>query len=178
MVPRKLIPALLALAFLGGCGNAPGVYNLPVHNAYERLAANALKDFRTNEGCGILIQFVPAAVPDRSVTWAVMSEGEEQFQFTANLTPVGSSRTKVDVDILKDTNGHEYYDGSRKYFRPAVMQPARPRIEEAIAAILEDRPYDLGHVKDAGWDDICGIQRGKIQSGDGAFSIHDVPGQY
>lgn len=178
MALRKLIPALLALLFLGGCGNGPGVYDLPVHEAYARLAANKLKEFRIKEQCGILIQFVPAGVPDRSVTWTVMSEGEEQFHFTANLTPVGDDRTKVQVDILKDPTDHEFYDGSRTYFRPAVMQPVRPRIEEAIAAILEGRPYDLGHVKDAGWDDTCGIQRGKIQSGHGAFSINDVPGDY
>ena len=178
MAPHKLILTLLAVLSLGGCGNGPGVYDLPLHQVYERLAAEKLKDFRLNEQCGILIQFVPAGVPDRSVTWTVMSEGEEQFHFTANLTPVGDDQTRVQVDILKDTTGHEFYDGSQTYFRPAVMQPVRPRIEEAIAAILEDRPYDLGHVKDAGWDDICGIQRGKIQSGRGPFSIHDVPGQY
>jgi hypothetical protein len=56
-----------------------------------------------------------------------------------------------------------------------MQSPAKPRVEEAIAAILEGRPYDLGHVKDVGYSDVCGIQRGKIESGMGAFSIHDGP---
>jgi hypothetical protein len=168
--------AVAATLLLAACGNAPGVYDLPVHDAYQRLAANKLKDFRANEQCGILIELEPSGVADRSVTWTVMSEGEEQFHFAANLTPVGSGKTKVDVDILKDPAGREFYDGTKTYLRPALMQPVRPRIEEAIAAVLEDRPYDLGHVKHAGWDDVCGVQRGKIASGHGPFSIHDQPG--
>jgi hypothetical protein len=163
-----------ALLLLAGCGREPGVYDLPVHEVYQRLATNTLKDFRANEQCGILIQLVPRGVPDRSVTWSVMSEGEDQLDFTANLTPVGRDKTKVEIEIPQEPWGHEAYDGSHTYRRPAVMQPIRPRIAEAIAAILENRPYDLGHVKDAGWDDVCGIQRGKIESGDGPFSIHDT----
>jgi hypothetical protein len=159
---------------IGGCSGRSGEYDLPVHEVYQRLSENKLKDLRANEACGILIQFVPLGIPDRSVTWSVVSEGEEQLRFTANLTPIGSDSTRVTIELPVDENGHEIYDGSRKYVRPAMMQPVRPRVEEAIAAILEDRPYDLGHVKDAGWDDICGIQRGKIESGHGPFSVHDV----
>jgi hypothetical protein len=166
---------LAALLLLAGCGNAPGVYDIPVHEAYQRLATNALKDLRANEQCGILIQFVPVGVPDQSVTWAVASEGDELFRFTANLLPVGN-KTKVQLEISRDPynpQDHEAYDGSQFYRRPAMESPARPRIQEAIAAILEGRPYDLGHVQDAGRSDVCGVQRGKIESGHGAFSIHD-----
>jgi hypothetical protein len=173
MARSLLIAALLCLA---GCSNEAGVYDVPLHEAYQRLVANALKDLRAAEQCGILIEFVPSGVLDRSVTWTVMSEGEEQFHFTANLTPVGKDKTRVQVDILKEPMGREFYDGSQFYFRPAMQSPARPRIEEEMAAILEGRSYDLGHVKNVPSNDVCGIQRGKIESGDGAFSIHDQPG--
>jgi hypothetical protein len=170
---------LAVLLLLAGCGKEHGVYDIPVHEAYQRLAGNELKDLRANEQCGILIQFVPAGVPDRSVTWAVASEGEELFHFTANLVPVGD-KTRVQVEVSRDPytpQDHEAYDGSQFYRRPAMESPARPRIEEAIAAILEGRPYDLGHVKDVGRSQVCGVQRGKIESGMGAFSIHDQPGE-
>ena len=170
---------LAALLLLAGCREEPGVYDLPVHEAYQRLATNALKDLRANEQCGILIQFVPTGVPDRSVTWTVVSEGEEMLHFSAKLMPVGSSKTRVQVEMSRDPynpQDHEAYDGSQFYFRPAMQSPAKPRVEEAIAAILEGRPYDLGHVKKVGYSDVCGIQRGRIESGNGAFSIHDQPG--
>jgi hypothetical protein len=169
-------PAIVAaLLLLASCGKAPGVFDISLHEAYQRLATNELKDLRANEQCGILIQFVPAGVPDRSVTWAVASGGDELFRFTATLVPVGDE-TKVQVEVSRDPydpQDHEAYDGSQFYRRPAMESPARPRIEEAIAAILENRPYDLGHVKDVGRSDVCGIQRGKIESGMGAFSVHD-----
>ena len=167
--------ALAVGLLLCACSKQPGVYDLPVHEAYVRLATNKLKDFRAKEQCGILIELEPTGVPDKAVTWMVMSEGEWLFHFTANLTPVGAHKTKVDVDILKDPSGREFYDGTEFYFRPALMQPVRPRIEEAIAAVLESRPYDLAHVMHAGSNDVCAVQRGKIESGDGAFSIHDQP---
>ena len=169
---------LAALLLLASCGKEPGVYDLPVHEAYQRLATNELKDLRANEQCGILIQFVPVGVPDQSITWAVASEGDELFRFTAHLISVGADKTRVQVEMSRDPYNpaeHEAYDGSQFYRRPAMQSPAKPRIEEAIAAILEGRAYDLGHVKDVGRSDVCGIQRGKIESGNGAFSIHDGP---
>lgn len=178
MVARSVLAA--ALLLLAGCRREPGVYDLPLHEAYQRLAGNALKDLRSNEQCGILIQFIPTGVPDKSVSWAVVSEGEELLHFTAHLLPVDSEETKVQLEMSRDPynpSDHEAYDGSQFYFRPAMQSPARPRIEEAIAAILEGRAYDLGHVKSVGSSSVCGIQRGRIDTGEGAFSIHDQPGE-
>jgi hypothetical protein len=160
------------------CGRAPGTYDLTVHEAYQRLANNKLEDFRFKRQCGILIHFVPDASPDQSVTWHVFSSGVELLKFTANLTPVGDRQTRITVNVSKDPDATEAYEGSDFYPRPALRQPLRPAVEEAIAAELEGRAFDPAKVPlPSETDSVCNVQRAGLEAGH-RFSIHDAPGTW
>jgi len=173
MASVRLAAILLVAALLSGCGRGPGVYNLDVHDAYARLAENALEDFSFAQQCGILIHLRPEGVPDQSVTWHVTSSGQEMLSFTARLTPQGSSRTKVDIDVSKDPDGSEAYAGKDFYPRPALNQPLRPALEEAIGAVLEGRKFDPKRIpKPEESDRVCDIQRSGLEAGH-RFSVND-----
>ena len=173
MTSMRLTAIAAMAALCWGCGRAPGVYDLSVHEAYARLAENQLADFSFARQCGILIHLIPAGVPDQSVTWTVYSSGQEMLNFTARLTPVGSSKTKIDIDVSKDADGTEAYAGNDFYPRPALSQPLRPALEEAIGAALEGRKFDAKRIpKPDKSDDVCGIQRGGLESGH-RFSVND-----
>ncbi len=173
MASARLAAIVAMAALCWGCSRAPGVYDVTVHEAYARLAENPLADFSFARQCGILIHLIPTGVPDQSVTWTVYSSGEEMLNFTARLTPVGSSRTKVDIDVSKDSDGTEAYAGKDFYPRPALSQPLRPALEEAIGAVLEGRKFDAKRIpKPDKSDDVCGIQRGGLELGH-RFSVDD-----
>ena len=172
------VAALLAVsAALGGCGRDPQVFDLPLHDAFAKLADNRLEDFSLKRQCGILIHLTPDAVPDESVTWRVYSSGEKVASFTARLTRVSASKTRVVVDVAKDADGSDAYDGKDDYPRPAFQQPLRPAVQEAIAAVLENRPFDEARLNDIPGDNrVCEIQRAGLESGAVRFTIDDEPG--
>jgi hypothetical protein len=169
------LAAILAMAALAsGCGRGPGVYDLGVKDAYARLANNTLEDFSFSQQCGILIHLVPEGVPDNLVTWHVYSSGQEMLNFSARLTPVGDSRTKVDIDVSKDSNGGEAYSGDDTYPRPALRQPLRPALAEAIGAVLEGRRFDVERSpKPEESESVCNVQRAGLEAGH-RFSVNDV----
>jgi hypothetical protein len=178
MASARLAAILMVAALLSGCGRGPGVYDLSVHDAYERLAQNTLEDFSFAQQCGILIHLVPEGMPDQSVTWHVTSSGQEMLSFTARLTPQGEKRTKVDIDVSKDSNGGEAYSGDDNYVRPALRQPVRPGLEEAISAVLEGRKFDPQRVpKPEQADSVCNVQRNGLEAGH-RFSVDDEPGTW
>src|SRR5215212_5159439 len=115
MIRLNSLAALALAAALSGCGNGPGVYDLSVHDAYEKLYYSKLEDFAFDQQCGILIHLQPEGVPDQSVTWYVYSSGVAMLNFTAKLTPVGDKQTKVDIEISKDPDGTEAYSGGKTY---------------------------------------------------------------
>ena len=84
---RRLLAGLVTLV-LAGCRNPPDVYDVPLHEAFERLAHNTLDDFRFHRQCGILVHISPEPIQDESVTWRVFSSDEEQVSFTAKLSQV------------------------------------------------------------------------------------------
>ena len=171
---RRLAGVLLIAAGLTGCSAEPGVYPMGVHQVFEKLAENKLDDFKMKRQCGILIHFRPEAELDKSVTWRVYSSGRPLLSFTAHLTPLGDKKTKVDVEVSKDPDGTEAYAGGDFYPRPALQQPLKPAVEEAIAAELEARAFDPERVPQAAeQDSVCLVQRGRIESGHGAFSVDD-----
>jgi hypothetical protein len=173
MASVRLAAIIAMSAVASSCGRAPGVYNLTVHDAYARLAQNPLSDFSFSQQCGILIHLTPEGTPDQSVTWHVYSSGQEMLSFTARLTPQGSSSTKVDIDVSKDSDGSEAYAGKDFYPRPALRQPLRPALAEAIGAVLEGRKFDVERIpKAAESDSVCNIQRGGLESGH-RFSVND-----
>jgi len=166
---------LAAATGLAGCGeNPPGVYDVSIAEAYQRLVSNQLADLVYHRQCGILIHVRPTGIDGEQVTWFVKSSGEEVVRFTAMLTAVGENQTKVEIKIPSDPNGGEVYDGAKFYTRPAFNQPLRPAVEEQIAAILENRPFDVARMG-AGQDSVCNVQRGGLESGV-HFSIDDPPG--
>ena len=169
--------SIAAFAALCGCAPArePGVYDLELHEAYSRLAENRLEDFRFKRQCGILIHFVPETILDKSVTWRVYSSGRELLSFTANLAAEGERKTRVGIHISKDADGDELYSGKRTYQRPALRQPLRPAVEEAIGAVLEGRPFDVSRVPRPTNDTICSLQRSRLEMGH-RLSIDDEPG--
>src|SRR5438445_3281944 len=87
---------------LAGCGNEPGVYDLPLHEAFTRLATNKFEDFSFKRQCGILVHLSPEPIQDESITWRVFSSDEEVLTFTARLTAIGDRKAKVSLDIVKD----------------------------------------------------------------------------
>lgn len=165
-----------AALLLAGCGSAKDEFSIPVDQAYQKLVSSTFDDFKLDRQCGILIHIQPQPGPLNSVIWTVTSSGQRMFDFTANLTKVSVSKTKVTIDISKDANGREAYDGDQNYFRPAVNQPTRPAIEEAVAAVLEDRPYDPKRLPEGSGDKVCNVQRNGLESGSMHFSVTDQPG--
>ena len=160
-----LLTAVLGLA---GCGEdplPPGVYNIPIRDAYQRLVSNNLSELVFRRQCGILIHVTPEGVPVAKVRWTVTSSGQEIVSFTALLTPVSDKQTKVELKISSDPdNGGELYDGNKFYRRPAFNQPLRPAVEEQVSAILEGRKFEIERVG-AGRDSVCNVQRGGLESG-------------
>src|SRR5215467_2139826 len=123
--------ALSVAAVLSGCGQPPGQYAIGVHEVYERLLNSDFTEFRYDRQCGILIHIkVAERQPDQSITWEVSSIGRRMLSFTARLTAVDATHTKIDIEVSKEANGREAYDGNQKYWRPAVQQPLRPALEE------------------------------------------------
>jgi hypothetical protein len=180
----KLAMAGVISVFVAGCGeDPPGQYRLAAHEAYERLVQADFKDFMRDRQCGILIHIGRESTPETSVTWTITSSGRSMLKFKAALTPLDADRTQVTVAVAKDKNGHEAYDGTQTYRRPAVKQPVRPAIEEQIAAILTGRAYDEGNLapaavsadgtfRVASGDRVCDIQRGRLEEGQ-PFSVDD-----
>ena len=167
---------VLATISLVGCKQAPppGVYDVPVAEAYQRLSTDLLPDMVYAKQCGILIHVMPEGVAGQQVTWRVYSSDQEVVQFTATLTPVSATQTKVDISIPADPAGGEVYDGKKFYTRPAFNQPLRPAVQEQVAAILEGRKFDVSHVG-PGTDSVCNVQRGGLESGL-HFRVDDPPG--
>lgn len=169
---------LAAVAGLSACAKPrpPGVFDIGIAEAYQRLAGNALPDLVYARQCGILIHVTPEPWNNNQVTWWVRSSGREVARFTALLTPIGDKQTKVDIQIPPGPDGKEDYSGGQFYVRPAFNQPLRPAIAEQIAAILEGRPFDVSKIG-APTDSVCNAQRGALESGI-RFRVDDKPGDY
>lgn len=155
---------VLAAATLAGCGVEPGVYDLPVAEAYARLKDQKLEDFRFKRQCGILIHFRPNGMPDNRVEWRVTSGPRLLFTFTARLTPVSPTRTRVAIEMSPDPQGGEPYDGRKFHKRPAVIQPIRPAIERQIDLLLRGGTFEVDGLPE-GDNDVCRIQRGRLEEG-------------
>lgn len=152
----------------------PGVYDLSIAEAYQRLFRHALPDLVFAKQCGILIHVRPEGVPNQRVTWRVYSSGQKVVEFSAALTAIGDRQTKIVINMPRGDKGGEAYDGSQFYVRPAFNQPLRPAVEEQVAAILESRAFDVRRVG-PGTDKVCHVQRGGLESGR-VFRVDDVPG--
>lgn len=175
---RRLLAALCVLS-VTGCAKAPGVYDLPLNQAYEQLAHETFDDFKMARQCGILVHISPEPIQDESVTWRVFSSDEEQVSFTARLTPVSDKQTKVAVEVSKDPDGSDAYGGKDDYPRPAFRQPLKPAVEEAIAAKLEGRKFDVEKVSQIPGDNtVCNVQRSGLESTGRAFNVHDKAGEW
>ena len=175
---RRLVAIVLA-ANVSGCGPEAGVYDIPLHEAYERLAHETFDEFKLARQCGILIHISPEPIQDESVTWRVFSSDEEQLSFPARLTAVSDKQTKVIVEVSKDPDGSDAYDGKDDYPRPAFRQPLKPAVEEAIAAKLEGRKFDIEKVSQIPADNsVCNVQRAGLEETGRPFNIHDKAGEW
>ncbi|MDB5429968.1 MAG: hypothetical protein JWP35_1084 [Caulobacter sp.] len=170
---------LLATISLAGCEKpkapTPGVYDIPVAEAFQRLYASDLADMVYAKQCGILVHVTPEGITNRYVTWHVASSGQEVVRFTALLTPLGDRQTKVEIKMPADPKGGEVYDGEKFYNRPAFNQPLKPAVEEQVSALLEGRKFDVQRVG-PGRDSVCNVQRGGLESGI-RFRVDDKPGE-
>lgn len=173
----KIVAAACLLTCACTPASPPNEYPLSARQVYDRLVASDLNEFKLARQCGILIHIVPDGMPSQMVRWRVFSSGKEMFSFSANLTPLAADRTRVDLDLSKAGNGREDYDGSQFYPRPAVLQPVRPSLEEAIDAVLDGRSFDPSRIPPApSRDSVCLVQRGGLESGSVRFSVDDEPG--
>lgn len=163
------------IVLLGGCGGRESnVYAIGAHDAYLRLLHSELPELVMARQCGVLIHPRTEGVADRSVTWRVYSSGREMVNFTATLTPLGDGRTRAEISVGRNAAGHEAYDGSLFYTRPAFNQPLRPAVEEQVAALLEGRAFDVSRVP-RGTDSVCDVQRAGLEEGTEHFSVTDRP---
>ncbi|AZI35907.1 hypothetical protein NT2_04_04590 [Caenibius tardaugens NBRC 16725] len=170
-----IVPIMLAAA----CGGKaePGVYDLPLSEAYARLAKADIMGFRKARQCGILIHFETTRKRDESITWRVISNGRTMVNFTVSLTDTGDGRTRATLTMPADPQGGEPYDGTKNYPRPALNQPLRPAVQELIDAAMEGRPYDVMRLPEPrNTDRVCSVQRGGLESGSFRFGIDDKPG--
>ena len=158
---------------MAACQEKPGEYRLGLHEAYERLAKGDWRDFMFERQCGILVHLKASPQLDRAVTWRVTSSGQEMLNFTAKLTAVSATKTKVDISVSKQRDGTEDYDGNQFYRRPALRQPIRPAIAEQVAALLEGRPYNVKNAQSPPKDTVCLVQRAGLESGSIRFSVND-----
>jgi len=173
---KRMMLLFAAAVSLSGCEKKmPGVYDLSIDEAYQRLAANELADLVYRRQCGILIHVTPGGVRPGKVMWRVTSGGEDVVEFTAILTPLDEKQTKVEIKMPADPDGGEVYDGAKFYRRPAFNQPLRPAVEEQVAAILEGRPFDMERVG-PGQDSVCNVQRAGLEETGTRFRVNDPPG--
>ena len=169
-----LLQICAAASLLAGCGHERGVYAVSKAEALKLLAHDKLIDLRRNRQCGIVINIVPEQRDGSEVRWTVFSEGRAMMWFAAHLTAEGPDQTRVAIELQKKPNGTEYYMGDYSVPRPAMAKPARSAIEEAIAAILEKRPFNPANASPTESDQLCGVQRGAIDGGK-VFSVNDQP---
>lgn len=168
----------LALLLLAGCGGGgkPGVYEIPVAEAYSRLEKADINGFRSARQCGILVHMRPQKKQGEAITWHVTSSGQEVLRFTVTLVSEGEG-TRAEIDVPADPKGGEMYDGTKEYFRPAFNQPLRPAIRELIDAAMEQRPYDGRRIpQPRNTDKVCSVQRSGLESGSFVFGVDDRPG--
>lgn len=169
---------LMPLLLTAGCGKAePGVYELPLTEAYARLTEADIDGFRLARQCGILIHFQSSGEKDESMTWRITSSGRPLLRFTVGLAAEGPDRTRAIIEVPADPAGGEPYDGTKHYPRPAINQPLRPAVQELIDAAMADRPYDVQRIpQPRNMDRVCSIQRGGLESGSFRFGVDDKPG--
>jgi hypothetical protein len=171
------IAAVAAVLMLPACSNPPGVFSLPVSEAYARLAKADIDGFRLARQCGVLIHF--HAQPDEashSVTWRVESSGQQALKFTIHLTET-QAKTKASFEIPADPKGGEAYDGDYFVPRPVLHQPLRPALQELVDSAMEQRPYDVARIAGPPIDDgVCDVQRAGLEGGL-HFSVDDDPGK-
>lgn len=168
----------LALLMLAGCGGGskPGVYEIPVAEAYSRLEKADINGFRSARQCGILVHMRPQKKQGEAITWYVTSSGQEVFRFTVKLFAEGEG-TRAEIEVPAEPKGGEMYDGKQEYARPAFNQPIRPAIRELIDAAMEKRPYDVMRIPEPrNTDKVCSVQRSGLESGSFVFGVDDRPG--
>ena len=168
----------LVLLLLAGCGGGkqPGVYEIPLAEAYSRLEKADINGFRSARQCGILVHLRPQKKQGEAITWYVTSSGTEVFRFTVKLSAEGEG-TRTEIEVPADPKGGEMYDGKQQYARPAFNQPIRPAIRELIDAAMENRPYDVMRIpQPRNTDKVCSIQRSGLESGSFVFGVDDKAG--
>ncbi len=173
---RAWIIAPLLLA--AGCNHKleQGVYNIPLAEAYDRLAAADIDGFRLARQCGILIHFEQSGQKNEAVTWRVTSSGQPMLRFTVRLTALDPAKTRATIEVPPDPAGGEPYDGTKSYPRPAINQPLRPAVQELIDAAMADRPYDVERIpQPRNLDKVCSVQRSGLESGSLRFRVDDRP---
>ena len=172
------------------------VYPVSSSNAYRILSQSTLPDFAFYSQCGILIHIYVEGSPDQhSITWRVISSGHEMLSFSALITPVDASHSRINISVPLEMNGREAYDGTQDYDRPAVLQPVRPAIEAQISSLMYGKKFDpplsgKGRTHKAGSittlpnnlgqkkrfsDGTCLLQRFGLEKGI-LFRYDDIPG--
>jgi hypothetical protein len=183
-IMRKSLYLLSAL-LISSCSAGPpnpdkGQYPLSTAQASDLLRKADLTEFKLAFQCGLLVQVELKTQSDKELTWAITTEGTEMMSFKAILVPISENVTQVDIDVSKAPDGNEHYDGKFVTDRPAMRQPIRPILREAISAALASRVFDEDRVwpqiRDLEVDnDDCNRQRGHLESGLGPWTLSGGP---
>lgn len=175
---RSLALITLAAGLLHGCGEKePGVYALPLAEAFVRLEKADIDGFRKARQCGILIHFAAENAGENAIAWQVTSSRLPVARFTVTLTAEGAGTRAAIAVPPSPKGGGEIYDGDEFYPRPALNQPLRPAVQELIDAAMEQRPYDVWRIPEPrNTDKVCSIQRAGLESGHIRFRADDIPG--
>lgn len=178
LYPNKLVGLAASCMLLNGCGPAPGVYEITMDQAAERLERADVDGLRAAWQCGVLIHFSANRLDLDKVEWRVRSSNDSVFNVTVKLVQVEDG-VRADIIVPPSPKGGEMYDGNQFYPRPALNQPIRPALNELVNSALQERPFDPERVEPRrGTDRTCNIQRAGLEEGVARFSVNDRPGEY
>ena len=176
-----------AVGLSGAQSQLPPSYPLPLSEVWRRLRKGDLSGFVAASHCGVPVAVRVDGETDRSVTWSVVSEGEEVIRIVASLVADGDAATRVALEItdrqklgeVSASNG-KATETAPAVFRPALAPPLRRNFNTLVGALIEDRAYEqtpISYTNDLVTDIVtdtrCKIQRVWTQSGR-RFSIHDT----
>lgn len=151
-------PIVLGVLALAGCarGEELQTFELRPAEAFDRLRAADIIGFRNASKCGMLIHVTAHEQGREAIRFNATTGNYRVAQFTVRLIPDGAG-TAARIEVSRDPDGGEAYDGSREYSHPALTQPIRPLIRELVDAALNKRVYDVHRIPDPEVPDVlCG----------------------
>jgi hypothetical protein len=165
MSGARVAASLLVAAGLAGCSRQPGVYDLPLHQAFQGVANFSFKSLcfagcasgqlypktitEMHEALTATDELPPvfgSNAPDLSmessdparVSWIVSKDGTELMRFVAKLEPDGAQSTRMTLDLVGSS------EKTRKGMddHPEIKRLYIVAMQEQIDSRLEHRAFD------------------------------------